>query len=40
MNSEGQIFLGDPAGGGNNNDYYDQSKIFTGSSSRVIFIYY
>lgn len=30
INEQGQIFLGDPAGGGNNSGYFDQNNILSG----------
>lgn len=30
INDQGQIFLGDPAGGGNNSGYFDQNNIISG----------
>ena len=31
IDASGKIFLGDPAGGGNNSDYYTESEIFSGT---------
>lgn len=40
IDSNGQIFLGDPAGGGNNSDFFDQSQIFPLPEHGVCFINY
>lgn len=40
IDSNGQIFLGDPARGGNNTDFFDQTQIFPIKGSGVCFIYY
>lgn len=40
IDSSGQIFLGDPAGGGNNSDFFDQSQIFPLPEHGVCFVYY
>lgn len=31
IDASGKIFLGDPAGGGNNSDYYTEAEIFSGN---------
>ncbi|MBQ3407921.1 MAG: C39 family peptidase [Clostridia bacterium] len=40
INAQGEILLGDPAGGGNNSGYFDQSKIFPLPEHGICFIYY
>lgn len=40
IDSNGQIFLGDPARGGNNTAFYDQSQIFPLPQAGVCFINY
>ena len=39
MNGQGQIFLGDPAGGGSNTGYFDQS-MFSLPADGVCFVYF
>ena len=40
INAQGEIFLGDAAGGGNNNGYFSEDKIFgnLGGGSSVCLI--
>ena len=39
INSQGEIMLGDPAGGGNNTQYWEQSKIFSVHDDGICFVY-